>query len=163
MKLKLVLLFFTVITILFSKAYSQQQIFVGNVTNNIKIGPMAGNKNLTLGIKNIAEEALMDKGYDIVAKNDSTLQLVMEIIYFDILSTQTGVAVFHKDNNETIIRIKGYLIKFGKKTKEVLSTGKSSEISTSTMVIDTGGGINQQSARSALKKTVIDLIEKLNK
>lgn len=162
MKQKLVLLFFAVFTLIFSEANSQGQIFVGSVTNNIKIGPMAGNKNLTLGLKNIAEEALMDKGYDIVAKNDSTLQLVMEIIYFDILSTQTGVAVFHKDNNETIIRIKGYYIKNGKKTKDIVATGKSSEISTSTMVIDTGGGINQQSARSALKKTIIDLIEKLN-
>jgi len=162
MKQKLVLLFFAVFTLIFSEANSQGQIFVGSVTNNIKIGPMAGNKNLTLGLKNIAEEALMDKGYDIVAKNDSTIQLVMEIIYFDILSTQTGVAVFHKDNNETIIRIKGYYIKNGKKTKDIVATGKSSEISTSTMVIDTGGGINQQSARSALKKTIIDLIEKLN-
>jgi hypothetical protein len=53
------------------------------------------------------------------------------------------------------------LVKDGKKVKEYLATGKSSEISTSTMVIDEGGGINQQAARSALKKTIIELIEKL--
>lgn len=162
MKQKIVLLLFALTTLLTGELYAQPQIFVGEVVNNIKIGPMAGNKNLTLGLKNIAEEALMDKGYDIVAKNDSTLRLNMEIVYFDILSTKAGVGVFHKEDAETIIRIKGYYIKDGKKTKEVLATGKSSEISTSTMVIDTGGGINQQSARSALKKTIIDLIEKLN-
>ncbi len=64
---------------------AQTQIFVGDVTNGIKIGPMIGNKNLTLGLRNIAEEAFMDKGFDIVAKNDSTLKLNMEIyisIYF---------------------------------------------------------------------------------
>jgi hypothetical protein len=128
---------------------AQTQIFVGDVTNGIKIGPMIGNKNLILGLRNIAEEAFMDKGFDI------------EIVYFDILSTNAGVSVFHKTNAETIIRIKGYLVKDGKKVKEYLATGKSSEISTSTMVIDEGGGINQQAARSALKKTIIELIDKL--
>jgi hypothetical protein len=140
---------------------AQTQIFVGDVTNGIKIGPMIGNKNLILGLRNIAEEAFMDKGFDIVAKNDSTMKLNMEIVYFDILSTNAGVSVFHKTNAETIIRIKGYLVKDGKKVKEYLATGKSSEISTSTMVIDEGGGINQQAARSALKKTIIELIDKL--
>ena len=135
-------------------------VYVGSVTNKVKIGPMTGNKNLAFGVKNVAEEAILDKGHDL--NNDSTaFKLDLEIIYFDIQQTSTGVSVFHKTENETIIRIKGILYNNDKKPKEYVATGKSSEISTSTMIVDEGGGFNQASARSALKKTIINVIEKL--
>ena len=57
--------------------------------------------------------------------------------------------------------MKGVVTKEGKKIKDYIATGKSSEISTSTVIVDEGGGFNQASARSALKKTIINLIEKL--
>ena len=125
---------------------------------------MVGNKNLTLGLKNIAEEAIQEKTDKMVLVSQvdsSTYKLNMEIIYFDIQQTATGVSVFHKTDNETIIRIKGILLLNDKKVKEFIATGKSSEVSTSTMIIDEGGGFNQASARSALKKTIINLIDKL--
>ena len=125
---------------------------------------MVGNKNLTLGLKNIAEEAIQEKTDKMVLVSQvdsSTYKLNMEIIYFDIQQTATGVSVFHKTDNETIIRIKGILLLNDKKVKEFVATGKSSEVSTSTMIIDEGGGFNQASARSALKKTIINLIVKL--
>lgn len=143
-------------------SFSQDtKIFVGDIKNSIKIGSLAGNKNLVLGIKNIAEEAMMDKGYILVGSNDSTYKISFEVVYFDVMQTSAGVSVFHKNDNETIIRIKGVLTKGGKKIKEFVATGKSSEISTSTMIIDEGGGFNQASARSALKKTIINVIETL--
>ena len=135
-------------------------VYVGNVTNKVKIGPLTGNKNLAFGIKNIAEEAILDKGHDLT-NDSSAFKLDLEIVYFDIQQTSAGVSVFHKTENETIIRIKGILYDNGKKPKEYVATGKSSEISTSTMIVDEGGGFNQASARSALKKTIINLIEKL--
>ena len=135
-------------------------VYVGTVTNKVKMGPLTGNKNLAFGVKNVAEEAILDKGHDL--NNDSTaFRLDLEIIYFDIQQTSTGVSVFHKTENETIIRIKGILYTNEKKPKEYIAIGKSSEISTSTMIVDEGGGFNQASARSALKKTIINLIEKL--
>ena len=134
-------------------------VHIGTVTNKVKIGPLTGNKNLAFGVKNITEEAILDKGYDLI--DNSELRLDLEIIYLDIQQTSTGVSVFHKTENETIIRIKGILYINNKKSKEYVATGKSSEISTSTMIIDEGGGFNQASARSALKKTIINLIEKL--
>jgi hypothetical protein len=141
-------------------SYSQSNIYVGDIVNNIKIGPLTGNKNLAFGIKNITEEAILDKGFNLI-KNDSSYKLNLEVVYFDIQQTSTGVSVFHKTDNETIIRVKGVLYLGTKKVKEFVATGKSSEISTSTMIIDEGGGFNQASARSALKKTIINLIEKL--
>jgi hypothetical protein len=132
---------------------------VRNVTNKVKVGPLTGNKNLAFGVKNIVEEVVLDKGYDL--SDSSELRLDLEIIYFDVQQTSTGVSVFHKTENETIIRIKGILYTDSKKSKEYIATGKSSEVSTSTMIIDEGGGFNQASARSALKKTIINLIDKL--
>ncbi len=130
---------------------------MGSVTNQIKLGPMKGNKNLTLGLKNIAEEAILDKSDKLVLVDDvepGTYTLNMDIVYFDIQQTSTGVSVFHKTDNETIIRIKGTLLLDGKKVKDYVATGTSSEISTSTMIIDEGGGFNQASARSALKSPI---------
>jgi len=155
---------FILITILISlyTSLSAQpvSVYVNNVTNKVKIGPLTGNKNLAFGIKNIAEEAILDKGHDLT-NDSSAFKLDLEIIYFDIQQTSTGVSVFHKTENETIIRIKGILYTNDKKPKEYIATGKSSEISTSTMIIDEGGGFNQASARSALKKTIVNLIDKL--
>mgnify|MGYP003343464274 CR=1 FL=1 len=135
-------------------------IWVESVENKVKVGKLAGNRNLAFGVKNIAEEAILDKEYELT-KDSSALRLNLEIVYFDIQQTATGVSVFHKTENETIIRIKGILYNGDKKVKEYVATGKSAEISTSTMIIDEGGGFNQASARSALKKTIITLIEKL--
>ena len=141
-------------------ATAQNKISVGTVTNKVQMGPLTGNKNLAFGVKNIAEEAILDKGYTL--SNDSTaFKLDFEILYFDIQQTATGVSVFHKTENQTIIRIKGILHTNDKKPKEYIALGTSSEISTSTIIIDEGGGFNQASARSALKKTIINLIEKL--
>ena len=150
---------------LFSAVNAQpNKIIIGTVTNQIKLGSMKGNKNLTLGLKNIAEEAILDKSDKLVLVDDiepGIYQLNMEIVYFDIQQTSTGISVFHKTDNETIIRIKGTLLLDGKKVRDYVATGTSSEISTSTMIVDEGGGFNQASARSALKKTIINLIDKL--
>ena len=135
-------------------------VYVGKVTNKVQIGPLTGNKNLAFGVKNIAEEVIQDKGH-FLSNDSSSFKLDIEIIYFDIQQTATGVSVFHKTDNETIIRVKGILYTNDKKPKEYIATGKSSEISTSTMIVDEGGGFNQASARSALKKTIINLIDKL--
>lgn len=139
-----------------------QKIYINNITNNIKIGPLTGNKNIALGVRNIIEEAVQDKGWILVASKDNADFFIdVELVYFDVQQTSTGVSLFHKNDNETIIRIKGSIYNKDKKIKDYVATGKSSEISTSTAIIDEGGGFNQASARSALKKTIINLIEKL--
>jgi hypothetical protein len=154
-------LFTAILISLYSMVAAQPvTVYVGTVINKVKMGPLTGNKNLAFGVKNVAEEAILDKGHDLV-NDSSAFRLDLEIVYFDIQQTSTGVSVFHKTENETIIRIKGILYTNDKKPKEYIATGKSSEISTSTMIIDEGGGFNQASARSALKKTIINVIEKL--
>lgn len=160
--MKLVLLILTAALCAILAPQPAQKVYINNITNNIKIGPLAGNKNIALGVRNIIEEAVQDKGWILVASKDNADFFIdVELVYFDVQQTSTGVSLFHKNDNETIIRIKGSIYNKDKKIKDYVATGKSSEISTSTAIIDEGGGFNQASARSALKKTIINLIEKL--
>jgi hypothetical protein len=85
-------------------------------------------------------------------------------LYFDVINTDAGISVFHKDESETILRIKGYLYdKNGKKIRESISSGKSSEISISTLIISENGGINQTSVSNVIKKSSETLIINLFK
>ena len=124
------------------------------------MGSLSGNVNLTLGVKNILEEALMDKEYNLSNNEESSdYTLQTELIYFDIMQTSKNISVFHKNENETIIRIKGTLYSKNKKIKEIIVEESSSEISSSTLAISYDGSFNQQTARNAVKKKCIKLIE----
>lgn len=134
---------------------------VSRVKNSVQIGSLAGNRNLAFGVKNIAEEVLQDKGFELVEESDATHHVFIEIVYFDIEQVKSNIGVFHKDKNNTLIRMKGTLIVGGKTLRTAIAEEVSSEISTSTFIVDEGGGFNQQAASNALKKTCISLVEKL--
>jgi uncharacterized lipoprotein YajG len=134
-------------------------IFVESVTNNVKIGALAGNRNLEFGVKNILEEFLQEGGYDI--NPNSPNKLKVEIVYLDVLTTSKNISIFHNNEEEVIIRLKGTLYKDGKKSKEVLVEESSSEISMSTLIVDEGGKFNQTSLSNALKKSCGKLVTKL--
>jgi hypothetical protein len=53
------------------------------------------------------------------------------------------------------------MIKDGKKSKEIISEGSASEVSTSTLIIGNDGKFNQQNLSTAIKKTCYELLEKL--
>ena len=134
-------------------------IYVSSVNNYVKVGKLAGNRNLEFGVKNVLEEYLQDKGYDL--SPDAPYKLDVDIVYLDVLTTKSSVSVFHKNDNEVVIRLKGYLYKEGIKVKEVLVEESSSEISMSTLIVDEGGKFNQTSLSNALKKGCDKLITKL--
>ncbi len=134
-------------------------IWVESVTNEVKIGKLAGNRKLEFGVKNILEEYLQERGLDL--SPNATQKLKVSIIYLDVLSTKTNISVFHKGEEEVVIRLKGILYKDGKKDKEVIVEESSSEISMSTLIIDEGGKFNQTSLSNALKKDSDKLITKL--
>lgn len=138
---------------------AEEHIYVQNVTNNIKVGKLAGNRNLEFGVKNILEEFLQEKGYNLTP--EAKFYLDVDIVYLDVLTTKQSISVFHKDDNAVVIRLKGTLYNEGKKVKEVLVEESSSEISVSTLIVDEGGKFNQASLSSALKKGCDKLITKL--
>jgi hypothetical protein len=137
----------------------EEHIWVESVENKVKIGKLAGNRNLEFGVKNILEEYLQDKEYNLTPTAPNKLKV--EIVYLDVLTTKKNISVFHKNEEEVVIRMKGILYKDGKKEKEVLVEESSSEISMSTLIVDQGGKFNQTSLSNALKKTADKLITKL--
>lgn len=137
----------------------EEHIWVEGVTNEVKIGKLAGNRKLEFGVKNILEEYLQEKGYDL--SPSATQKLKVSIIFLDVLSTKKNISVFHSGEEEVVIRLKGTLYKDGKKDKEVIVEESSSEISMSTLIIDEGGQFNQTSLSNALKKGSDKLITKL--
>lgn len=136
-----------------------EQIWVESVSNNVKIGKLAGNRNLEFGVKNMLEEYLQEKEYNLTPSAPNKLKV--EIVYLDVLTTKKNVSVFHKNEEEVVIRMKGILYKNGKKEKEIVVEESSSEVSMSTLLIDEGGQFNQTSLSNALKKTCDKLITKL--
>ena len=142
-----------------------KKVFIQSIENKIKVGTLAKNRNLVFGVKNILLENLQELNYDVTdSANNADYSIKVELLYFDVLETNSGFSVFHKSDNETVLRIKGYLYnKDGKKIKEFLSVGKSSEISMSTLIISEGGGINQTSVSNVIKKSSETLILNLFK
>jgi len=138
---------------------AEDHLWVDGVENQVKIGKLAGNRNLAFGVKNILEEYAQEKGYDL--SKDAPYHLKVNIVYLDVLSTKTNISVFHKGEEEVVVRLQGILYKEGKKEKEIVVEESSSEISMSTLIVDEGGKFNQTSLSNALKKASDKLITKL--
>jgi hypothetical protein len=136
-----------------------KNIYVESVTNQVKIGKLAGNRNLAFGVKNVLEELLQEKGYDL--SESSPYKIKVQIVYLDVLTTKKNISVFHSGVEEVVIRLKGTLTKDGKKEKELVVEESSSEVSMSTLIVDEGGSFNQTSLSNALKKASEKLINKL--
>ena len=136
-----------------------KKIDVSSVTNKVVVGSLAGNRNLEFGVKSVIEEALQDKEYEL--DPNASLKITAEIIYLDVLKTQTSLSVLHKNKESVVIRLKGQLIENGKVKKKAIVEESADEVSMSTIVIDQGGKFNQQNLSSALKKTSVSLVNKL--
>jgi hypothetical protein len=157
---------FVTLLLLFSTLFSYSQdkkVCISSIENKIQIGQMLGNRNLTFGFKNILLEYLQDREFQLVDScNLSENKLQIELIFFDVLNTKTGFSVIHKENDETVLRVRAKLLDSkGKKIKETIVTEKSSEISMSSLIISEGGKINQQSISNVIKKSCETLIKNL--
>jgi len=134
--------------------YQAPTVSIGTITNKVKLGPVAGNRKLEFGIKNILEEVLQDKGYDI--DNSSEKKIDVDIVYLDVLKTQSSFSVLHSNKESVVVRLQGTLGK-----KKVLVEESADEVSMSTIIIDEGGKFNQTNLSSALKKACNSLVTKL--
>jgi uncharacterized lipoprotein YajG len=154
MKIKIILLFLLISSKLLAQDYQ-----IAEVKNSIKIGALAGNRNLEFGVKNIIEEIIQERGYDLLPSSKN--QIFVELIYMDVLQTKSNLSVFHKDNNAVVIRMKGYIVKDGVKSKEKIAEGQATEVVTSTIIISNEGKFNQQNLSSAIKKTCDNIVKQL--
>ena len=140
---------------------AEDHIWVETVENQVKIGKLAGNRNLAFGVKNILEEFLQEKGYGL--SESAKYRLKVEIVYLDVLTTKTNISVFHKNEDEVVVRLKANLFKEGKKGKDIVVEAGSSEVSMSTLIVDEGGKFNQQSLSNAIKKACESLVIQIEK
>ena len=153
--------FIVLFSFLCVSVYSQN-IFIDSVRNNIATGPLTANKNLSFGVKNILAEVLQDKGLDLLPKKEEgELSLVTEIYFFDITQTNTGVSVFKKQSNTTVMGLKGSLYKNGKLVASKKVEEASSEVVMANLVIPEDGKPNQHSVSNVIKKACQALFDKL--
>jgi hypothetical protein len=133
------------------------------VENKIKIGSLAGNRNIAFGVRNILEEYLQEK--DISLTDKATQSIKVQIIFLDVLTTSGNLSVFHKSDAQVIIRLKGFIIDRTNNQiiKSAVAEQSASEISMSTLVVDTGGKLNQQNLSIAIKKSCDKLVTSLLK
>lgn len=142
-----------------TSTFSQDLIKVGDVTNEIRLGPFAGNANLAMGVRNITEELLMDLDYDLSPYAET--QINIRLVFFDITNIGKSIGVYHNKVSATQIIAIGELQKGKKVKKRVTKKGVSKEISNSTLVVASDGSFNQQTASNALKKVLVQIIEDL--
>lgn len=137
----------------------EENIAIGEVKNLVQIGALAGNRNLSFGVKNILEEYVVEK--DLILNPYAERKIEVEILFLDVLSIQSNLSVFHKTKESVVIRLRGKLIKNNKVIKSVVVEESADEVSMSTVLIDEGGKFNQQNLSSALKKSCNTLVSKL--
>jgi uncharacterized lipoprotein YajG len=153
-------LFLYALVALFSfQVYAQDYYTIADVQNNIALGPLAGNRNIAFGVKNILEEVIQDKGFDLGP--NSSKQIQVSLLYFDVKKTKMQFAVYGKNTDETEIIAQAELIIDGKTKKKVTAKGTAKSISTATLIIDQGGKFSQANVSTALKKVCDQLIDKL--
>ena len=144
-----------------SNSFSQEvkEIRIGEVTNEIRLGPFAGNANLSMGVKNILEELLIDLDYDLY--DGAEEQINIRLVFFDVTNIGKNIGIYHNKVSATQIIAIGELQKGKKVKKRVTKKGVSKEISNSTLVVASDGSFNQQTASSALKKVLVQIVEDL--
>jgi hypothetical protein len=136
-----------------------KKITISSVSNKVVVGSLAGNRNLEFGLKNILEEVVQEKDYEL--DTAANLKITAEIIYLDVLKTQSSFSVLHNNKESVVIRLRGYLYKDGKLEKKITVEESADEVSMSALLVDEGGKFNQQNLSSALKKASVSLVNKL--
>ena len=96
-----------------------QEIKIGEVTNEIRLGPFAGNSNLSMGVRNILEELLIDLDYDLWDGADT--QINIRLVFFDVKNIGKSIGIYHNKVSATqIIAILFPIFFTSKKTKRIL-------------------------------------------
>jgi hypothetical protein len=151
---------FTVQTyFIYKHFFPTEPITVAPVENRVQIGALAGNRNLAFGVKNILEEYLVVKEYDLADGSDKVLKV--EILYLDVYKQEANLSIFHGATESVIVRLRGTLYHKGKVISKAIVEEKADEVSMSTLLVDEGGNFNQQNLSSAIKKACNSLINKL--
>lgn len=141
--------------------YPSLDVSVLPVENKIAMGKFAGSRNVAFGVKNIIEEYLQEANYSVT--EDAPTKIKVELLYMDVIKTQTNLSVFHRNSDAVVIRMRGQIIQDDRVKKTVVVEESAEEVFIGTVVIDEGGKFNNENLSSALKKCSSTLIDKLIK
>ena len=136
-----------------------EDIAIGAITNKVQVGNLAGNRKLEFGVKNILEEVVQERGISLDPTSKNMLKV--DIVYLDVLKTQSSLSIMHKNKESVVIRLQGFYYKDDKLYKKFLVEESADEISMSTLLVDEGGKFNNQNLSSALKKACSSLVTKI--
>jgi hypothetical protein len=136
-----------------------EDIAIGAITNKVQVGNLAGNRKLEFGVKNILEEVVQERGISLDPTSKNMLKV--DIVYLDVLKTQSSLSIMHKNKESVVIRLQGFLYKDDKLQKKFLVEESADEISMSTLLVDEGGKFNNQNLSTALKKACSSLVTKI--
>ena len=146
--------FISVISSILFTTLSFGQVIDTKVSNKIVYGDLAGNRDISFGVKNILDELVQDQGYDLFEGSDQVLSV--DLVYFDVVRKSSTVGFATKTNNQ--VEIIAQAEYDGKKVKVKVTADN---VITSTLVLNNGGSFNQQSVSVALKKLCEQIIRKL--
>jgi uncharacterized lipoprotein YajG len=146
------------LSFLFGFSAIGQELQIVDVKNSIVIGELAGNRDLSFGVKNVLEEVVQDYGYDLNPTSNNLLEV--ELLYFDVQKNNMQLAVYAKNIDVYQIIARGVYTD-GKKKRKAVAKWTAKSISTATLVIDQGGKFSQANVSTAIKKLCEDLIKKL--
>ena len=141
------------------ESYAQKEIAIGEVSNKIVLGPFAGNRNLSFGVKSILEEVIQDEGHYL--SPNSNLIVEVDLLYFDVKKTAVQVGVYNRTTDQTEIIAQAFLKADGNTVKKVTAKGTAKSSSVATLIIDEGGTFSQTDVSTSLKKVCEELIKKL--
>lgn len=141
------------------ESYAQKEIAIGEVSNKIVLGPFAGNRNLSFGVKSILEEVIQDEGHYLSPNSNLTVEV--DLLYFDVKKTAVQVGVYNRTTDQTEIIAKAFLKADGNIVKKVTAKGTAKSSSVATLIIDEGGTFSQTDVSTSLKKVCEELIKKL--
>lgn len=141
--------------------FPTKDIAVLPVENKIVMGKFAGSRDVAFGVKNIIEESLQEKDYSVL--EDAPTKVKVEILYMDVIKTQTNLSVFHRNSDAVVIRMRGQIIEDDRVKKTAIVEESAEEVFLGTVIIDQGGKFNNENLSSALKKCSTTLIDKLIK
>ena len=152
-------LFFICLALMVGLNGFAQEVTVGNVTNKIVLGPLAGSQELTFGVKYLTNQILQYEGYTVTDNANTTVEI--EFLFFDVKKTSVQLAVMSRNKEEYQITARAYLKEGGKVKKKATHTEYAVNKSKSAIIIDKGGEFSDAALDSAVKKVLFELIKKL--
>ncbi len=159
--LKIITTFLVVLVSVCTYGQEVKEIKIGEITNEIKLGPFTGKRSMVVGVKNILEEYFQELNYEL--NPNAKEEIRIRLVFFDVKNIGKSIGIYHNDVALTEIIAMGELVKDGKVIKKTIQKGQSKEVSVSTLVVADDGTFNQQTASIALKKVLGAIVGDLTK